>query len=1284
MSAPIVATGTPDLRATSAVDSEPFERGSAVADANRYPGSPPFGDTDVDRLLFRGRAAETDEVLHSILSYDLFLVYAVSGMGKTSLLAAGVLEPLRQRGYFPVMLRVNSPETPMLTLIEAQIRQAGAAAGVEVEHAPTVGADALPADTLWDLLAELEIWRGNDLLEPVLIFDQFEELFTLPWSPDDRATFIEQFGEVVRHHRVPGRDADPARQALAAPNVKIVMCMREDFIGQLEELAVSVPQIMNRRFRLGALDPVQAEAAIREPAELDDARLRTQRFSYSAGAASTVLTFLRTKDERGETVLTDSIDPSQLQIICQHVERTILPRKSAGADGRIEITESDLGGAEGLRRIVGDFYRHVLETFDKRDRKALRHLCETGLISQSGRRLSLEEGEIAAHFGVSRDTLRQLVDLRLVRSEPRVGSVYYELAHDTLTGPILAYRDARRRARRRRLLLAALILAGIAALIVGVLVASRGGDTEVAGPKPAIPLGVGEEESGELASGDDTAAYEVTAAEQPLVVELRPFGFDGVLEVASLGATGMSHTQDAGLLGASEFAVLGAGTGRYRVELSGSSPGEFEVAARVANVRRLSIPGQIQRIRLASTGEPTVLELAGSDNQAFAVSITAQKKDEDVEVPSGVFMQIVAPDGTITHSRANGASAVLSGVGGGDAGTYLLAIGDSSGGTTTSLNVSVTPVETTPVTIGGSTDALLTLTKPQVVFEIDSPNDDPLLFELRDRQGLAFGEIQTPGGDTVFLDPTTFSVVRGGPGLYLAFVSSDSPGPVTLSVDAADGVPVELGVPVSGTIDDEHAVALYTVQASGDGPLVTEVKSDSTLDAVLSLVSTDESAVEPIDFSGTDASEQMVLPDGTDGSLLFAVTSYEHSSGTFEFSVRPAEVTSIAVGETAERHLDAGALALYTVEATAEPFGFAVTSTDGLLASVSATSPDGEEFALSDNMFVSTGVAGEYTITARNVDEAGDFYVSVDSFHEGAQAGESATATIGGPGEIELFALPFVSDPTTIISVTTEGDLSVEATITDAFGNVLVYADHVIAGTDTILVDGGSGSDRVIVNGISGSGTVQIDARGISPIAVTPDSQQTFDVAKRGDATVYTFGPTDVLQVVDVHPAEGAAVEITVVDSYGGSSEFEPADSTSPATLLIDTRGGPAQVVLEATQGPGAVTLSSTGVATVPLAVGAPRSGSIRSPAEMLGFDVDVGSDLDFDELLRAVVSPANRFDVQIAVVDPYSAVEAIDDYREGDAEEAYLASGPGVYRVVVAGVGESTGDFQLLIESTE
>ena len=155
--------------------------------------------------------------------------------------------------------------------------------------------------------------------------------------------------------------------------------------------------------------------------------------------------FLRTREERGERVLTPSVDPSQLQIICQHLERIILPRKEATAAPAAiaEISEADLGGDDGLNEILGDFYRREIEEFSPEDRNLVRSLCENGLISKSNRRLSLEEGEIQSNFGVSSQLLDELVSRRLVRAEPRVGSVYYELAHDTLVAPILAYRNER-------------------------------------------------------------------------------------------------------------------------------------------------------------------------------------------------------------------------------------------------------------------------------------------------------------------------------------------------------------------------------------------------------------------------------------------------------------------------------------------------------------------------------------------------------------------------------------------------------------------------------------------------------------------------------------------------------------------------------------------------------------------------------------------------------------------------------------------------------------------------
>jgi hypothetical protein len=90
---------------------------SVLAAGYRYPGSPPFQDTDLDRALFRGRAKEADTVLQSILSSNLLVLYSVSGLGKSSLLNAGVMHRLRERGHWPASVRLNDPTAPIVGLI---------------------------------------------------------------------------------------------------------------------------------------------------------------------------------------------------------------------------------------------------------------------------------------------------------------------------------------------------------------------------------------------------------------------------------------------------------------------------------------------------------------------------------------------------------------------------------------------------------------------------------------------------------------------------------------------------------------------------------------------------------------------------------------------------------------------------------------------------------------------------------------------------------------------------------------------------------------------------------------------------------------------------------------------------------------------------------------------------------------------------------------------------------------------------------------------------------------
>ena len=61
------------------------------------------------------------------------------------------------------------------------------------------------------------------------------------------------------------------------PAVRIVLSLREDYLGFLEEAAEHIPQILDARFRLAPLDLHAAEEAIVGPAAVSDPGLRPGR-----------------------------------------------------------------------------------------------------------------------------------------------------------------------------------------------------------------------------------------------------------------------------------------------------------------------------------------------------------------------------------------------------------------------------------------------------------------------------------------------------------------------------------------------------------------------------------------------------------------------------------------------------------------------------------------------------------------------------------------------------------------------------------------------------------------------------------------------------------------------------------------------------------------------------------------------------------------------------------------------------------------------------------------------
>ncbi len=138
--------------------------------------------TEATQRFFFGRDAELREMYLRVRDTPLTVFYGQSGIGKTSLLGAGLVPKLKAEGYKPVLLRLLfGADDPSL---HDQIRAALATACASEEWPK----DALLAMWgqmgLWEIFHRSDFWpKGSaDLLgtnPPVLILDQFEELFTL-------------------------------------------------------------------------------------------------------------------------------------------------------------------------------------------------------------------------------------------------------------------------------------------------------------------------------------------------------------------------------------------------------------------------------------------------------------------------------------------------------------------------------------------------------------------------------------------------------------------------------------------------------------------------------------------------------------------------------------------------------------------------------------------------------------------------------------------------------------------------------------------------------------------------------------------------------------------------------------------------------------------------------------------------------------------------------------------------------------------------------------------------
>lgn len=408
----------------------------------RYPGAQPFS-TDQQHLFF-GREEDTARLYRLIKTQPLVLLYAKSGMGKSSLLNAGIIPSvLRDAEYTPLTIRFNAWTEGKKDMPDAIARQAVSPSGSKSTFLDSLIENE---SSLWHEIKENQILSGGQS-KFLLLFDQFEELFTYPQSAIE--AFKEQLAEVF-YTRVPQRYREVLERQLQEgsctlrneefdclqepPQLRIVLSIRSDRMHLMDRLSDRLPDVLSHCYELQALELAGAREALVRPAA-QKGNFLSPPFAYTPAAVHKILGFLDDSEERIETL--------QLQILCRTFEERVRE------EGIREFHPDNLGD---LEEIITHFYQRQLETLgDAEAQRPARLLIEEGLImAEDQQRLTLHEAQISSLFAVPPAHLARLVSGGLLRAEPALrGGYAYELSHDTLVRPALVARNARRKEEER-------------------------------------------------------------------------------------------------------------------------------------------------------------------------------------------------------------------------------------------------------------------------------------------------------------------------------------------------------------------------------------------------------------------------------------------------------------------------------------------------------------------------------------------------------------------------------------------------------------------------------------------------------------------------------------------------------------------------------------------------------------------------------------------------------------------------------------------------------------------
>ncbi|MEA2150921.1 MAG: hypothetical protein QOD69_2751, partial [Solirubrobacteraceae bacterium] len=428
-----------------------------------YKGLVPYAEEDAP--FFFGRDEWRDIIIDNLRAFRLTLLYGQSGIGKSSVLHAGVLHDLRARAQ-RTKQATGSPGLAVAVFRTWRVDPLGGLvrslreAATDAVGAPPPGQEG--GDT--DLAATIATCAEHVGGKLFVILDQFEEYFLYHPEEADGGPFAEAFAEAVNR-----RDL----------RVSFLISIREDAVAKLDRFKGRLPSLFDNYLRIDQLSRDEGREAIEKP--LDEyARLTGRRITIAprlVGAViDDVLSGALVVARAGSGVVASTAPEDQGSIETPYLQLVMTrlwdEEIAAGSQALRLETFENLGRAEGIVRTHLDTAMGALSTQEQDTAAQLFNY----LVTPSGSKIAQSATDLATYAELPEPAVKAILErlageVRILRP---VGADSYEIYHDALAAPILDWRgrwqaEQRRRKEGRRARLygfVALVSVGVAAAMI--------------------------------------------------------------------------------------------------------------------------------------------------------------------------------------------------------------------------------------------------------------------------------------------------------------------------------------------------------------------------------------------------------------------------------------------------------------------------------------------------------------------------------------------------------------------------------------------------------------------------------------------------------------------------------------------------------------------------------------------------------------------------------------------------------------------------------------------------